>query len=120
MHVAAGMKRFADRDAAAEQRIAGGFDVGDDQVQALRGAGRGRGDVLAEDHRGVGAGRGELDHAVIVRAGEIGVEPPAELCIKLLGAFDVGNRDHDDLELQVDRRGGLGFGGGGGGAFLEV
>src|SRR5205814_8530509 len=108
------------RNAAAEHRAAGGVDVGDDQVQALRGAGRGGGDVLAEDDRGVGAGRGELDHAVVVRAGEIGVEPPAELCIKLLGAFDVGNRDDDDFELQVDRRRGVGFGGSGVGAFPEV
>src|SRR4029453_10206602 len=97
----------------AQQRAAGGLDVRDDQVQALRGAGRGGGDVLAENHRGVGAGRGELDDAVIVGAGEIGVEPPAELCIKLLGAFDVGDWDDGDLELQVDRRRGLGFGGGG-------
>ena len=117
MHIAAGVKRFTDRNAAADQLAAGGLDVGDDQVQALRGAGRGRGDVLAEDHRGVGAGRGELDHAVIVGAGEIGVEPPAEFCIKLLGAFDVGDRDDDDLELQVDCRRGLGFGWG---AFLDV
>ena len=120
MGVAAGVKRFTDRDAAAEQRVAGGLDVGDDQVQALRGAGRGRGDVLAEDHRGVGAGWGELDHAVIVRAGEIGIEPPAEFCIKLLGAFDVGDRDDDDFEPQVDRQRGVGFGGSGVSAFPEV
>ena len=104
VHVAAGVKRFADRNAAAEQRVAGGLDVGDDEIQALRGAGRGRGDVLAEDDRGVGAGRGELDHAVIVGTGKIGVEPPAEFCIKLLGAFDIGDRDDDDFELQVDGR----------------
>jgi hypothetical protein len=35
-------------DAATEQRVAGGFNVGDDQVQPLRGAGRRRGDILAE------------------------------------------------------------------------
>jgi hypothetical protein len=36
MDVAAGVKRFADRNATAEQRVAGGFDIGDDEVQTLR------------------------------------------------------------------------------------
>src|SRR6185312_9169495 len=97
VHVAAGVERLTDRNAAAEQLVAGGLDVGDDEVEALRGAGRGRGDVPAEDHRSVGAGRGELDHAVIVGAGEIGIEPPAKLGVKLLGAFDVGYGDDDDF-----------------------
>jgi hypothetical protein len=38
-----------DRDATIEQLFARGFDVGDDEVQALGGAGCRRGDVRAED-----------------------------------------------------------------------
>ncbi len=105
MHVACGVEGFADLDAAIEQVLAGGFDVGDDQIQALRGAGRRGGDVLAEDHGSRRAGRGELDHAIVVGAGEVGIEPPAELCVKVLGAIDVGNRDDGDLELEVDLSG---------------
>ena len=61
MRVARVVEHLADLDAAIEQLLAGGFDVGDDQVQALGGAGRRRGDVLAEDHRGAGARRRELE-----------------------------------------------------------
>ena len=71
------MEHLADLDAATEQLVAGGLDVGDDQVQALGGAGRRRGDVLAEDDRAPGARRRELDHAEVVTGGEVGVEPPA-------------------------------------------
>ena len=45
------MEHLADLDAATEQLVTGGGDVGDDQVQALSGARRRRGDVLAEDDR---------------------------------------------------------------------
>ena len=51
MHVAGVVEGLADLDAASEQLLAGGLDVGDDQIEALRGAGRRRGDVLAEDDR---------------------------------------------------------------------
>ena len=51
VHVAGVVEHLADLDAATEQFVAGGLDVGDDQVQSLGGAGRRRGDVLAEDDR---------------------------------------------------------------------
>jgi hypothetical protein len=95
------MEHLADRDAAIEQFLAGGVDVGNDQVQALGGAGRRGGDVLAEDHRGRRPGRRELDDAEVA-SGEVGVKPPAEIAVELLGAIDVGNRDHGDLELHVE------------------
>src|SRR5271167_1902104 len=98
------MEYFADRDAVTEQLGAGGLDVGDDQVQALCGAGRGRGDVLAEDDRTRGARRRELDHAEVVTGGEIGVEPPPEPPVELLCAVDIRDGDDDDLELHVDSR----------------
>jgi hypothetical protein len=37
---------------------------------------------------------------------EIGVEPPPQALVEALGAIDVGHRNDDDLELQIDRRGG--------------
>ena len=43
---------------------------------------------------------------------EIGVEPPPQALVEALGAIDVGHRDGDDLELQIDRRGGTNAGGG--------
>jgi hypothetical protein len=101
MHVAGAVKHLADRDAAREQVGAGGLDVGDDQVQSLRGAGRRRGDVLAEDDRAWRAGRRELYHPPVA-GGEVGIQPPAEAAVKALGAIDVRNRDDDDLELHVD------------------
>ena len=97
------VERLADRDAAIEQFLAGGVDVGNDQVQALGGAGCRRGDVLAEDDRGRRAGRRELDDAEVVAGGEVGVEPPAEILVELLGAIDFRNRDHGDLKLHVER-----------------
>jgi hypothetical protein len=97
------VERLADRDAATEQFLASGLDVGNDQVQALGGAGRRRRNVLAEDDRGCRAGRRELDDAVVVAGGEVGVEPPAQIAVELLGAVDVRNRDHGDLDLHVER-----------------
>ncbi len=93
---------LADLDAATAQLAAGGRDVGDDQVQALGGAGCRRGDVLAEDDGAPGARRRELDDAEVVAGGEVGVEPPPEAAVERLRAVDIRNRDDDDLELHVD------------------
>ena len=43
------VEHFADLHTATDQFFAGCLDVGDDQVQALGGAGVGGGNVLAED-----------------------------------------------------------------------
>ena len=94
VHAAGVVEHLADLDAATEQLVAGGLDVGDDQVQALGGAGCRRGDVLAEDDRAPGARRRELDHAEVVTGVEVGVEPPPEPPVELLRAVDI--RDGDD------------------------
>src|SRR4029450_544593 len=91
--VVATVEHFAYLDAAIEQLFASGFDVGDDQVQALCGAGCRRGDVLAEDDRAPGARRRELDHAPLFTGGEVGVEPPTQTAVEALGAIDVRYRD---------------------------
>src|SRR5712692_7761245 len=104
VHAAGIVEHLADLDAATEQLLAGGLDVGDDQVQSLGGARCRRGDVLAEDDRAPGARRRKLDRAPVVTVGEVGVEPPPEPPIELLRAVDIRDRDDDDLELHVDSR----------------
>src|SRR5690348_14176961 len=102
--VVAAMEHFAYLDAAIEQVFAGGFDVGDDQVQALGGARRRRGDVLAEDDRAPRAFRRKLDTAPVVTVGEVAVEPPSEPRVELLRAIDIRDREDDNLELHVNPR----------------
>ena len=83
VHVAASVEYLADLDAAAAQFLAGGIDVGDDEVQALSGAGCRGGDVLAKDDRARGARRRELDYAEVVTGGEVGIEPPPKVLVEL-------------------------------------
>src|SRR5512138_443143 len=116
MDFARAMEDLADRGAVRDQILARGFDIRDDQIQSLRRAGCCRGNVLAEDDGGGRTRRGELDHAPAF-AGEIGVQPPAELAVKRLGTIDVGYRDDNALELHVY---GAALGGRvAGGAFLD-
>jgi hypothetical protein len=56
VHTVGVVEHLADLDAATKQVFAGGLDVGDDQVQTLRGAGCGGGDIGAEDDRTSGGG----------------------------------------------------------------
>src|SRR5580704_2172283 len=98
------VKHFADRNAAIEQRFAGGLEVRDDQVQALRGAGSRNADILAKDHRAPGARRRELDHAEVVAGCKIGVQPPPKLGVKLFRAVHIRDGYHDDFELHVHWR----------------
>ena len=72
---------------------------------------RGRRDSLAEVDRARRAGRCHLHHPPVLAAGEIGVQPPPQALVEALGAIDVGHRNDDDLELQIDRRGGGHVGG---------
>src|SRR5580693_2917968 len=105
VRVSRAMKHLADLDAAVEQLFADGLDVGDDQVQALGRPGRRRSDVFAEDNRAPGAGRCELNHAEVLTAVVVGIEPPPEPPVELLRTVDIRNRDDDDFELHVEWRG---------------
>ena len=49
--------------------------------------------------------RRQLHAAEVVARREVGVEPPAEILVERLRAVDVGNADHHDFELHVDRFG---------------
>jgi len=51
-------------------------------------------------------GGGELDDAKAVQGGHVGVEPPAQPLVKLLGPVDAGHRDDLHLQVHVDRPGG--------------
>src|SRR5262249_44688231 len=63
---------------------------------------RRRCDSLAEVNRGRGAWRRELHAPERVANDEVGVEPPAQVAVKALGAIDVRDGDGGDLELHVD------------------
>src|SRR5438046_2442414 len=88
---------FADFNAATQQLGASGFEIGDDQVQALRGTGGRRSDVLAKDDGAAGARRRELEHAEVVIVSVVGIEPPAKLGVEVLRAVDIGDGDDNDL-----------------------
>ena len=98
---------FAHIDTAADELGARRLDVGDDEKEPARRAWRGRRDSLAEVNRGGGAWRRELHAPERVADDEVGVEPPAQVAVKALGAIDVRDGDGGDLELHVDgsRRG---------------
>ena len=49
--------------------------------------------------------RRQLHAAEVVARYEVTVEPPAEFLVERLRAVDVGNADHHDFELHVDRFG---------------
>src|SRR5215469_12859602 len=90
------VEHLADLDAATEQLVARGLDIGDDQVQALGGAGCRRGDIFAKNDRAPGARRRELDYMEVFTAVIVGVEPPPEPRVELLRAIYIRDRDDDD------------------------
>ena len=98
------MEDLADLDAAAQQIGTRSLDVRDDEVHVLGRSGRGGRHLCPELDRAGGPGRRELDDPEAVVEREVGIEPPAETRVELLRAIDVGDRDDDDLELQVTNR----------------
>ena len=98
------MEDLADLDAAAQQIGTRGLDVRDDEVHVLGRSGRGGRHLRPELDRAGRPGRRELDDPEAVVEREVGIEPPAEPRVELLRALDVGDRDDNDLELQVTGR----------------
>jgi len=76
------VEHLADLDTASDEFVARSLDVGDDQVEAVRRAGRGRRDVRAELDRAPRSGRRELNDPEAVIEGEVGVEPPPEFPVE--------------------------------------
>jgi hypothetical protein len=60
---------------------------------------------FSELDRAPRAGRRELDDPEAIIKDEIGVLPPPQPSLETLGAIDVGHRNDNDLELQIDRGG---------------
>ena len=110
MEWAVEMEHLAHVGAVGDELGARGLDVGDDEERSLNRARHGRRDPLAEDDRARRAGRCQLHRPPVVTDGEIGVQPPPQALVEALGAIDVGHRNDDDLELQIDRRGGRDLG----------
>ena len=99
---AAPVPDLADVRAVADQVVAGGLDVVDDQVHVLHRARRHRRQPHPELDRGRRARRGELHDPVVLVDREVGVEPPPEALVERLGAIDVGHRQHRDLVAHRD------------------
>jgi hypothetical protein len=70
---AAAARRSAPASSAADR-----VDVGDDQVQSLRGSRYGRGDPGFEDDRAHRAQRCQLHHPEVLTCGVVGILPPAQ------------------------------------------
>src|SRR6266851_1760607 len=87
--------------AAAGELGPGRLDVGDGQLQAVSRTRRGRRDPGAEDDRALGGGRGQLHHPEVLTGGAVGIQPPAQRLVEVLGLVHVGHGHHHDLEFHV-------------------
>src|SRR3954447_15231555 len=75
---------LGDVDAAADEIVAGGVDVPDDEDQPVSGARRSRRAALAELDRALRVGRRELDRPDVVADDQVDVQPPSEALIEAL------------------------------------
>ncbi len=67
----------------------------------MRRTGRGRGDPGAEDDRAGRPRRGQLHDPEILAGGEVGILPPTQRLVEVLGPVHVSDRHHHNLELHV-------------------
>src|SRR4026209_2212373 len=103
------MEHFTHIDSARDELAPCGVDVRDHEKHSLSGARhRCRGQV----DRARRSGRCELYCSKGFPDHEIGVEPPPQSKVEGLGAVNVGYRDRDGLEFQIDARGVRNAGGG--------
>src|ERR687891_410712 len=92
-------------DAPPDERLPGGVDVRDHQLEALHGARRHLGEAGADHDRASRAGRRELDDPHVVAHLVVAVEIEAGLLgVEGLGAIHVGDRDLNHLEPEVHGR----------------
>src|SRR6185503_5482413 len=91
---------------AGDELSARRLDVRDDEEHAVSGTRHARRVQMDRRWR---SGRCQLHRSKLLPDHEIGVETPPQLPVEGLGAIDVGYRDGDDLELQIDRRSGAVF-----------
>src|ERR1700686_2319383 len=95
------MEHLADLDAAGNELFASSFNMGNDQVETLGRARRGRRYLRAELDRAPRAGRRELDDPESVVEGEICIEPPPKLCVKRFRAINIRDWNDDHFDLHV-------------------
>ena len=100
-----GMEHLTDLDTAGNELFARSIDIGNDQVETLGRARRGRRYLRAELDRAPRAGRRELDDPESVVEWEICIEPPPKLCVKRFRAINIRDWNDDHLELHVHFRG---------------
>ena len=96
------VNRLADARATSSEFSACSLKVGDNEVQAAGGPWGGRGEVGPELNRAARAGSGDLDQMEAITS-DVSVNSPAEMLVEVLCPIDVGDRDDDDPEFQVDR-----------------
>src|SRR5580700_1827460 len=99
------MEHLTDLDTAGNEFFASSFNMGNDQVETLGRARRGRRYLRAELDRAPRAGRRELDNAESVVEWEIRIEPPPKLRVKRFRAINIRDWNDDHLELHVHLRG---------------
>src|SRR6476659_2566244 len=75
---------LADLDAAADEVVPGGIDVGDHEDHPLSGAGLSRRAALAELDRAPRVGRRELHRPEVVADDQVDVQPPSEALVEAL------------------------------------
>lgn len=99
------MEHLANLDTTSNKVFAGRLNIGNDQIETLSRARRGRRYLRAELDRAPRAGRRELDDPESGVEWEICVEPPPKLCVKRFRAIDISDWNDDHLELHVDSYG---------------
>src|SRR5580704_14214099 len=99
------MEHLTNFDTAGNEILASSFDIGNDQVETLGGARRGRRYLHAELNRAPRPGRRELDDTESIVEWEICIEPPPKLCVKRFRAINIRDWNDDHLELHVHSRG---------------
>src|SRR5262249_7096577 len=95
------MEDLTDLDIAGNELFASRFNIGNDQVETLGGARRGRRYLRAELDRAPRAGRRELDDPKSVVEWKIRIEPPPKFCIKRFRAINIRDWNDDHLELHI-------------------
>jgi hypothetical protein len=90
---------LADVDAAADQVVAGRFDVLDRSDTGPAGTQRQGRPAVPELDRSRRAGWSELHRARVLVGLEVDVETPSQTLVEGLGAVDVGDRQRRDLSL---------------------
>src|SRR6202011_4387014 len=98
------MEHLTDLDTSGKELFASSFNLGNDQVETLGRARRGRRHLRAELDRAPRARRRELDDPESVVEWEICIKPPPKLCVKRFRAINIRDWNDDHFELHIHSR----------------